>query len=84
MPKDLAHIIRGDASFVEPRSCFVPVLAGLQRAKAQGKRLGRPKAVAPLERLQRVRELPVDIAAERLGVSRSTIKRWRRLVSRPA
>jgi transposase len=38
------------------------------------------KIVVPLERLQRVEGLSVDIAAARLGVSRSTIKRWRRQV----
>jgi transposase len=46
------------------------------------KRLGRPQARVPIERLQRVSGLPAHIAAERLGVSRSTIKRWRRGVAR--
>jgi transposase-like protein len=36
----------------------------------------------PLERLQRVEGLAVDVAAARLDVSRSTIKRWRRQVRR--
>ncbi|HTM27492.1 MAG TPA: recombinase family protein [Vicinamibacterales bacterium] len=31
-----------------------------------------------LDRLQRVDGLPADAAAERLGVSQSTVKRWRR------
>jgi putative DNA-invertase from lambdoid prophage Rac len=56
------------------------VLASLQRAKAQGKRLGRPKVRVPVERLQGVDSLPLDAAAKALGVSRSTIKRWRRQV----
>ncbi len=56
------------------------VRAGLARARTQGKRLGRPRAAVPIERLQRVAGLPVDAAAERLGVSRSTVKRWRRQV----
>lgn len=53
------------------------IMAGLQRAKAQGRRLGRPKAAVPLDRVQNVRHLPVDEAADALGVSRSTVKRWR-------
>ena len=56
------------------------VLAGLQRARAQGRKLGRPMARLPIDGLQRVAGLPVQVAAERLGVSRSTIKRWRRQV----
>jgi putative DNA-invertase from lambdoid prophage Rac len=55
------------------------VMAGLQRARTQGKRLGRPELVIPVERLARVAGLPVAAAAERLGVSQSTVKRWRRL-----
>jgi putative DNA-invertase from lambdoid prophage Rac len=53
------------------------VRAGLQRARTQGRRLGRPHAVIP-EGLQRAAGLPASVAAERLGVSRSTVKRWRR------
>jgi hypothetical protein len=53
---------------------------GLQRARAQGKRLGRPKARPPIERLQKLAGLPVHVAAERLGVSSSTVKRWRRFI----
>jgi DNA invertase Pin-like site-specific DNA recombinase len=56
------------------------VMAGLQRARAQGKRLGRPRAAIPVERLQTVSSLPIDDAAQALGVSRSTVKRWRRQV----
>jgi hypothetical protein len=53
-------------------------MAGLQRVRAQGERLGRPEVVVPVDRLLRVAGLPVPVAAERLGVSRSTVKRWRR------
>lgn len=53
------------------------VIAGLQRAKAQGRRLGRPRAAVPVDRVQDVRNLPIDEAAGVLGVSRSTMKRWR-------
>jgi DNA invertase Pin-like site-specific DNA recombinase len=75
------HILGAIAEFERER-IRERVLAGLQRARSQGKRLGRPKASVPIERLQRVRELPVNIAAQRLGVSRSTIKRWRRRTAR--
>jgi len=57
------------------------VRAGLARARAQGVRLGRPKAAVPVDRLQRVSNLQVDEAASALGVSRSTVKRWRRQVA---
>ena len=60
------------------------VLAGLQRARAQGRRLGRPIVPPPFERLRQVAGLSVPVAAERLGVSRSTLKRWRRQASRLA
>jgi putative DNA-invertase from lambdoid prophage Rac len=54
------------------------VLAGLQRAQSQGKRLGRPVARVPLERLAEVSTLALNAPAAHLGVSRSTLKRWRR------
>jgi hypothetical protein len=59
------------------------VLAGLQRARAQGTRLGRPRATVPVDRVQNVRSLSIDEAARTLGVSRSTLKRWRRQVAGP-
>ena len=73
------HILGAIAEFERER-IRERVLAGLQRARSQGKRLGRPPARVPVERLQAVAGLTVDIAAVRLGVSRSTIKRWRRQV----
>ena len=75
------HILGAIAEFERER-IRERVLAGLQRARAQGKRLGRPNVRVPIERLQRVSGLSADVAAERLGVSRSTIKRWRRGVVR--
>jgi DNA invertase Pin-like site-specific DNA recombinase len=72
------HILGAIAEFEE--RIRERVLAGLQRARTQGKRLGRPRAAVPIERLQRVDGLPLNVAAERLGVSPSTIKRWRRQV----
>ncbi len=53
------------------------VRAGLARARTQGKRLGRPRAVIPADRVQNVSGLPLHEAASALGVSRSTMKRWR-------
>ena len=71
------HILGAIAEFERER-IRERVLAGLQRAKTQGKRLGRPRALVPIERVQNVAGLPVDDAALALGVSRSTLKRWRR------
>jgi DNA invertase Pin-like site-specific DNA recombinase len=56
------------------------VMAGLQRARMQGKRLGRPRARIPLEQLQNVASLSAPAAAQQLAVSLSTVKRWRRQV----
>ena len=71
------HILGAIAEFERGR-IRERVLAGLKRARAQGKRLGRPKSRVPLERLQRVDGLTLNVAAAQLGVSRSTVKRWRR------
>lgn len=71
------HILGAIAEFERER-IRERVLAGLQRARAQGTRLGRPRALVPIERLRRVDGLSVEVAAEQLGVSRSTVKRWRR------
>ena len=73
------HILGAIAEFERARIAE-RVQAGLARARANGKRLGRPHAHVPVERLERVGELPHDEAATRLGVSRSTVKRWRKRV----
>jgi putative DNA-invertase from lambdoid prophage Rac len=73
------HILSAISQFERER-IRERVLAGLQRARTQGKRLGRPHAVIPVEGLRRVKGLSIDIAAARLGVSASTVKRWRRRV----
>jgi len=73
------HILAALAEFERGR-IRERVLAGLQRARTQGKRLGRPKATVPFARVQYVGNLSVDAAAQALGVSRSTVKRWRRQV----
>ncbi len=75
------HILGAIAEFERER-IRERVLAGLQRARTQGRRLGRPLARLPIDRLKRVVGLTVPVAAERLGVSHSTIKRWRRQVQR--
>ena len=54
------------------------VLAGLHRARSAGTRLGRPNVTVPIERLQAVAGLSHDAAARTIGISRSTLKRWRR------
>ena len=56
------------------------VRAGLARARTNGKRLSRPYVEIPHDRLAAVEGLTLSEAAERLGVSRSTLKRWRRRV----
>jgi DNA invertase Pin-like site-specific DNA recombinase len=73
------HILAAIAEFERGR-IRERVLAGLQRARRAGTRLGRPRALLPVERLHGVGSLSVDDAARRLGVSRSTVKRWRRQV----
>lgn len=73
------HILGAIAEFERER-IRERVLAGLQRARTQGKRLGRPRASVPANRVQSVSGLSLDDAARTLGVSRSTVKRWRRQV----
>jgi putative DNA-invertase from lambdoid prophage Rac len=71
------HILGAIAEFERER-IRERILAGLHRARLQGKRLGRPKTAIPVDRLERLNGLTAVVAAERLGVSRSTVKRWRR------
>ena len=54
------------------------VRQGLTHARERGKTLGRPFAVVPLSTLEIVCTLPLSTAMQRFGVSRSTVKRWRR------
>lgn len=67
------------ASIAEFERCRIQerIRAGLARARAQGRTLGRPKQDAPVARLETVEGLSVREAAKRLGVSRSTLQRWR-------
>ena len=73
------HILGAIAEFERER-IRERVMAGLQRARTQGTKLGRPRALVPLERVRRVNGVAIDAAALTLGVSRSTLKRWRRQV----
>ena len=54
-------------------------VAGLERARAQGKRLGRPSEPVPVGKLESVGDISVREGARRLGVARSTLQRWRSL-----
>ena len=69
------HILGAIAEFERARIAE-RVKAGLQRARAQGRRLGRPRRVVPESKLDPVRGLSVRQAAERLGVSAATAHRW--------
>jgi DNA invertase Pin-like site-specific DNA recombinase len=68
----LASIAEFERARVQER-----VHAGLRRARAQGKRLGRRQSAAVRE-LASCAGLSHAEAASRLGVSEATIKRWRR------
>ena len=71
------HILGAIAEFERER-IRERVMAGLQRARTEGRTLGRPKTAIPLDRLASVSSLSLTNAAAALGVSRSTLKRWRR------
>jgi DNA invertase Pin-like site-specific DNA recombinase len=75
------HVLSAVAQFERDR-LRERVMAGLQRVKAQGKRLGRPKSEVPVERVASVAHLSIGAAATALGVSHSTVKRWRRVVQK--
>jgi len=71
------HILAAIAEFERAR-IQERVRAGLARAKAQGRRLGRPVSDVPVNKLIAVTGLSNAVAALQLGVSVSTLKRWRR------
>jgi DNA invertase Pin-like site-specific DNA recombinase len=75
--KPQLHILGAIAEFERER-IRERVLAGLQRARTQGKKLGRRKAAVPIDRLASVAGLSLENAARALEISRSTVKRWRR------
>src|SRR5262245_8417946 len=72
------HVLGAIAEFERER-IRERVVAGLQRARSAGKRLGRPKGALPADRLATVKTLSLTAGAAALGVSRSTLKRWRRV-----
>jgi DNA invertase Pin-like site-specific DNA recombinase len=69
------HILAALAEFERARIAE-RVRAGLVRARAQGRRLGRPVRILPYDRLAIVRGLTVREAAKQLGVSSATAHRW--------
>ena len=68
------HILGAIAEFERSR-IQERVMAGLARARSQGRRLGRPPRAVPMADLDAVRGLPEREAAKRLGVPRSTVQR---------
>ena len=66
----LAMIAEFERSRIQER-----VKAGLARAKAQGRKLGRPERQIDPERLAALKGLPIREAARRLGVPRTTLQR---------
>ena len=71
------HILAALAEFEKSRIAE-RVRAGLARVRANGTRLGRPRAVVPAARVTAVAHLSTREAAGQLRVSVSTLKRWRR------
>ena len=71
------HILGALAEFERSRIAE-RVRAGLARVRANGTRLGRPKAVVPTAKVRALAHLSTRDAAATLQVSLSTLKRWRR------
>ena len=69
------HILGAIAEFERARIAE-RVKAGLARAKAKGRRLGRPRLAVGESVLASVRGLSVRRAAGKLGVSTATAHRW--------
>ena len=69
------HILGAIAEFERSR-VIERVQAGLQRAKRQGRTLGRPRRVLSPRQLTRVEGLSSRAAAKVLGVPRSTLQRY--------
>lgn len=75
------HILGAIAEFERARIAE-RVRLGVARAKAQGRRLGRPERQVSAELLAPVLGLSVREAAKRLGVSTATAHRWLAKASR--
>lgn len=69
------HILGAIAEFEKARIAE-RVKAGLARARAQGRRLGRPRRMVPRALLDPVRGLSVRQAAAKFGVCPATAHRW--------
>ena len=69
------HILGAIAEFERSR-VIERVQAGLQRARRQGRTLGRPRRVITRFELARVEGLSTREAAKTLGVPRSTLQRY--------
>jgi DNA invertase Pin-like site-specific DNA recombinase len=68
------HVLGAIAEFERAR-IQERVKAGLARARAQGRKLGRRERHIPEEQLVAIQGLPVREAARRLGVPRTTLQR---------
>ena len=68
------HVLSAIAEFERAR-VQERVVAGLARARAQGRKLGRPEREIPVEQIAAVRGLPVREASRRLGIPRTTLQR---------
>ena len=75
------HILAALAQFEKER-VRERVVSGIERARTQGVRLGRPRRRIDAGRLNEVAGLPTREAARRLGVPRSTLQRL--LAQKPA
>ena len=75
------HILAALAQFEKER-VRERVVSGIERARTQGVRLGRPRRRIDAVRLNEVAGLPTREAARRLGVPRSTLQRL--LAQKPA
>ena len=73
------HILAALAEFEKSRIAE-RVRAGLARVRANGTRLGRPKAAVPAARMAAVAHLSAKQAAAQLRVSVSRLNRWRRAI----
>ena len=69
------HLLAAIAQFERER-IVERIKAGMARAKAQGKRFGRPERYIPEAILTPVRGLSMRQAAVKLGVAPSTAHRW--------
>jgi len=67
----LAGVAQFERSLIRSRTCD-----GLDRAKAQGKRLGRPPSSAKTEEMMRLKQqgLTVAVIAAKFGMSRQSVK----------